>query len=144
VLQTLEQHPKASVLRTFIKFLVAGLPGLVIAFPANIFFVEMLRWTKPVAYAIVVWLQLTVGFVMCRLFVFSDGQGLPILKAYANFALRIGFIRLADWSLYTIQVELVHMPYLAAQAINLAIFPVLKFLSVRSVFRGRRVPPPAD
>jgi putative flippase GtrA len=141
VSQALEQYPKATAFKTFIKFLAAGVPGLVIAFSANIFFVEILKWPKPVAYAIVVWLQLTSGFVLCRLFVFTDTQDAPFLKAYIDFSVRIGLIRLGDWSVYTALVELVHVPYVAAQVINLAIFPVVKFLSVRSVFHTGRVPP---
>jgi putative flippase GtrA len=144
VLQAIQQHPKATAFRMFLKFLIAGVPGLVLAFSANIFFVEILRWPKPVAYAIVVWLQLTVGFVLCRFFVFTYGQEVPFLKAYVDFSLRIGLIRLADWSLYTALVELVHVPYLAAQVINLAIFPAVKFLSVRSIFGRGRVPPTSD
>jgi hypothetical protein len=57
-----------------------------------------------------------------------------------KFSVRIGLIRLADWSVYTTFVELLHVPYLAAQVINLAIFPVVKFLSVRSLFHAERVP----
>lgn len=144
LLQALEQHLKTTVFRTFFKFLIAGVPGLVLAFSANIFFVEILRWPKPVAYAIVVWLQLTVGFVLCRFFVFTRGEEVPFLKAYIDFSLRIGLIRLADWSLYTVLVEVVHVPYLAAQVTNLAIFPAVKFLSVRSIFGGGPVAPPHD
>ena len=139
LLQALGQHQKTAVFRTFFKFLIAGVPGLVLAFSANIFFVEILRWPKPVAYAIVVWLQLTVGFVLCRLFVFEGGQEVPFVKGYVDFSLRIGLIRVADWSLYTALVEIVHVPYLAAQVINLAIFPAVKFLSVRSMFGGGAV-----
>jgi putative flippase GtrA len=140
VSHALEQYPKGTAVKTFIKFVVAGMPGLVIAFSANIFLVEIFKWPKPVAYAIVVWLQLTSGFVLCRLFVFTDTQDVALLKAYINFSIRIGLIRLADWSVYTTLVELLHVPYLAAQVINLAIFPVVKFLSVRSVFHPGRVP----
>jgi hypothetical protein len=49
----LEQYPKGTAVKTFIKFLAAGVPGLVIAFSGNIFFVEILKWSKPVAYAVV-------------------------------------------------------------------------------------------
>ena len=136
VLRIIQQATRNATLQTFIRFAVTGVPGIVLAFSANFLFVELLHWSKPIAYALVVWIQLTLGFLLCRLFVFA-GRSVPIPKAYLSFTIRIGAIRVADWSLYTALVQIVHTPYLLAQSINLLIFPIIKFLSVRSVFSDR-------
>jgi putative flippase GtrA len=96
--------------------------------------VERFHWPKPCAYALVVWMQMTSGFLMCRYVVFADGRGVPILRAYVQFAASMAVIRVADWSVYTFAVEFLKLPYVAVQIATTAIFISIKFLSAKAIF----------
>ena len=101
----------------------------------NVSLIETFHWPKPLAYLPVVWMQMTVGFVMCRLLVFGDDLEKPIVAAYGQFALSMALIRIADWGFYTTLVESARVPYLAAQISSIGLFLVVKFISARAIFR---------
>src|SRR4051812_15471042 len=90
-------------LRIF-RFGLAGLPGFVCAIGLNILLIEVFQWPKPVAYLLVVWMQMTVGFAMCRWVVFTEDLNRGILAAYGQFALSMAVIRVLDWLFYTLLV----------------------------------------
>ncbi|HEX4770760.1 MAG TPA: hypothetical protein VH351_08020 [Bryobacteraceae bacterium] len=51
----------------FLQFGLSGLPAFVVALGLNKFLVEFAGWPKPVAYLLVVWMQMNIGFLMCHL-----------------------------------------------------------------------------
>jgi putative flippase GtrA len=125
----------AKQIASFVRFGLSGLPGFLIAIAINVWVVERFHWPKPVAYVLVMWIQMSLGWLMCRTVVFRDGQNTSALGSYFQFALSMGIIRIADWLLYTTLVELVKVPYVLAQISTSAIFLFIKFLSAKAIFR---------
>ncbi|MBE0659208.1 MAG: GtrA family protein [Bryobacteraceae bacterium] len=121
-----------------LKFLAAGLPAFLVAVPLNWLLVSWLGWPKPAAYALVLLVQVTVNFFACFYLVFERRTGRPTLAQYWRFVSGIAAFRAADWAAYTVLVEWVGVPYLAAQLLNVALFAVLKYRFSASVFEGDR------
>ena len=119
---------------TFLRFGLSGLPGFALAIAANVLLIEVFHWPKPVAYLLVIWLQMTMGFVMCRYLVFPEASHHSLVNAYLQFALSMGLIRIADWSLYTSLVEFAKIPYVIAQISTTLIFIGIKFFSAKAIF----------
>ena len=122
---------------TFFRFGLSGLPGFVLAIGLNVLLVELCHWPKPLAYLPVMWLQMTMGFIMCRWVVFSVSPGQGLLTAYFQFAVSMALIRIADWILYTSLVEAAKIPFVVAQLSSTGLFIVIKFLSARAIFRSK-------
>ena len=122
---------------TFLRFGLSGLPGFVLAIGLNILLVQFAHWPKPLAYLPVMWLQMTMGFVMCRWVVFSIAPGQGLVTAYFQFALSMALIRIADWIFYTTLVELAKIPFVGAQFLSSGLFIVIKFLSARAIFKSK-------
>ena len=113
--------------RKFVKFLLAGLPSFLVALPLNWFLVEKLSLNPPVSYAIVLFLQVTVNFFLCRVWVFDATRNTSLVVQYFAFVGGIAFFRLADWGLYVLLVEVFGFYYLAVQLFNIVVFAFLKF-----------------
>ncbi len=126
-------------MKQFIRFGMAGLPGFILAIPLNIALIEWAHWRKPLAYLLVVWMQMTAGFIMCHYFVFERDQRRSLLRAYLQFAGSMALIRTADWGTYTALVEWARIPYVLAQLCCTAIFLFVKFVSAKAIFRSRQV-----
>ena len=120
-----------------IRFGLAGVPGFLIAIPLNIALIEWAHWPKPAAYLLVVWMQMTAGFLMCHYLVFKTADRRPLWPAYTQFALSMGLIRVFDWATYTALVEFVHLPYVLAQICCTGFFILIKFVSAKAIFRPR-------
>lgn len=114
-------------------FLAAGVPSLALAIPANWFLVEKLHWVMPAAYALVLVFQVTVNFLMCRWFVFTNRKTTPPWTQFVQFLSGILLFRLADWALYTLLVSVCGFYFLAVQFANIFIFAVLKFKFAKRV-----------
>ena len=133
--------PTGKVLRFRpVRFLVFGLPLAAICFASNAFFVQVLNLYKPLAYALVLLIQVTLGYTLNRIFVFYDVVGdspqLIMMSLYvtANLSLRI-----TDWAVYSLQVEFWGVPYLLAQLINMVAFLLIKYVVYERIFgRGKR------
>ena len=123
---------------TFLRFGLSGLPGFLLAIAANVLLIEAFHTPKPVAYLFVIWLQMTMGFVMCRTVVFDRAANKSLLQSYLQFALSMGLIRVLDWSLYTTLVEFLQIPYVIAQVSCSFLFIGIKFLSAKAIFRPAR------
>jgi len=121
----------------FLRFGLSGLPGFLLAIGVNILLIEVFHWPKPLAYLLVVWIQMTLGFAMCRVLVFPENPAAPILSAYLQFALSMGLIRIADWSLYTALVEIARFPYVLTQVFTTVLFLGVKFFSAKAIFRPK-------
>jgi putative flippase GtrA len=111
-----------------LKFLAAGLPSFLLAVPLNYFAVDFLKLPPAPVYAVVLVLQVTVNFFMCRWFVFEKRSDTPMWKEFGTFATGILVFRLADWALYTFAVNVLGLYYIAIQLVNVVLFSVLKFL----------------
>jgi putative flippase GtrA len=109
------------------KFLAAGLPSFGLALPLNWVFVRHLGWDESVAYALVLIMQVTVNFFMCRLFVFTDRKETPAWVQFWQFLGGILVFRLADWAVYSLAVKVCGFDFLAVQVANIFIFAILKF-----------------
>lgn len=121
-----------------LKFLAAGLPAFLVALPLNWLLVSRLGWPKPAAYALVLWVQVSLNFFACFYLVFDRRGGRPTLAQYWLFLSGIAAFRAVDWAAYTAMVEWAGVPYLAAQLVNVTLFAVLKYRFSSSVFEGDR------
>ena len=108
-------------------FLAAGLPSFALAVPLNWVLVERFLWHKAGAYALVLCIQVTLNFFMCRWFVFKDRYDSSLWIQYSQFVSGILFFRLADWALYMFLVSVMDFYFLAVQLANVIIFSILKF-----------------
>lgn len=108
-------------------FLVAGIPAFAIAIALNWFLVSKGGWHKSISYALVLFLQISTNFFICRSFVFSSKRTSSILKQYSTFMSGILIIRGIDWILYSLLVNSFGFHYLIVQLFNVAIFSILKY-----------------
>ena len=118
-----------------IKFLAAGLPSFIIAVPLNKLLVDWAHWPVAVAYAIVLIIQVTVNFFMCRFFVFEKKSATSLFREFTVFFSGIALFRLADWLVYLLLVKVFGLYYLAVQLGNVILFSVLKFLFSEKTLR---------
>lgn len=122
------QGPRASRVIQLVKFLLAGLPAFLLAVPFNWLLVTQWQWPKGPAYAVVLLVQVTINFFLCRWFVFEKTGDRPLLAEFGAFVAGIAFFRLADWGVYYMLVNGLGLHYLAVQLMNVVLFSVLKFL----------------
>ncbi len=122
-----------------IKFGIAGLPAFLIAIPLNWFLVEKISLFKPVAYLIVLFFQVTVNFILLRLFVFNTETKQNILVTYLKFLWGISFFRLLDWGMYTLIVQKTEIHYLVVQVGNVILFSVAKFIYTKRIMEKGKV-----
>jgi putative flippase GtrA len=121
----------------FLSFLAVGLPAFALAMPLNWFLVELWAMPKPVAYALVLIVQVVANFFMCRWFVFNVGTHKSIRRQFAEFFSGIMGFRFADWAVYSLIVQLLPHLYLAVQIFNVLLFSALKYRFSRSVIEGQ-------
>ncbi len=109
------------------KFLLAGVPSFLLAIPLNIFLVETVHLFKPLSYAIILIIQVSINFFMCRKFVFQDHNEVSIVKQFFQFILGILTFRVIDWTLYSIAVELLEFHYILCQITNTLLLAIAKY-----------------
>lgn len=119
-------------------FLAAGLPSFLIAIPTNYVLVGVLKMAAPLAYALVLLLQVSLNFYICRHFVFDGGAQAPIWPQYTRFLSGIALFRLADWAVYSVLVEGLGFYFLAVQLANVLIFSLLKFGFTKNLMEQNR------
>ena len=111
----------------YVRFLVAGLPGLFVAFPLNWFLVVRMEWPFFAAYALVLIVQVSVNFMFCRWFVFDVQASSSVARQYLFFVSGILLYRVADWLLYVVLVHFLSRYFFVVQVFNALVFSVLKF-----------------
>lgn len=116
-----------------LKFLAAGLPLFLFAVPANYWLAGWVGLAKPVAYAIVLAGQVTIGFFLNRVLVFEK-RGKSFLLEFVRFVIGILGFSVADWLVYVLLVEVYGLYYLAVQLSNVLVFLGPKFVFAESVF----------
>ncbi len=119
------------------KFMLVGLPSFGLALVLNRTLVEYVGWNKSLAYAIVLVMQVSINFFMCRLFVFTKRSDSSLWKQFIQFLGGILFFRIADWGVYTILVEFCGLYYMAIQFLNIFIFAVLKYKYSQRIMEKR-------
>lgn len=117
-----------------IKFLLSGVPAFLVAVPLNILLVEKLHLYKPIAYALVLSVQITINFLLIRFFVFCTSK---TSRSWLEQFWGIGFgslsFRILEWAIYTLAVQVFGIYYVIVQCANVLIFLIPKFLYVRWV-----------
>ena len=121
-----------------IKFLAVGLPAFLIAVPLNWFLVESLLWPKPLAYALVLVVQVTINFFACIYFVFERDKSRSLAAQFVVFMSGILAARVLDWGLYTLLVHTTPVHYLLIQLFNVVVFSLAKFAFARRTIEGAR------
>ena len=117
----------------FFKFLLAGLPAFIVAIPLNYVLVSLFDIYKPLAYVIVLFIQVSINFFIVRRFVFHNKGCDNIITEYYKFFIGISFFRFLDWVLYSTIVSLTPINYLIVQLGNVFIFSVAKFLYSKKI-----------
>ena len=124
-------------MRKYIKFLAVGLPAFVVAVPLNYVLVEFAQLDKRLAYALVLCFQVSLNFVLCKLWVFDNKVSGSLLSQFLKFFSGIISFRVLDWILYVFLVK-AGFYYLLVQIFNVLVFSVAKFLFARFLFEGRK------
>lgn len=119
---------------TLVKFMAAGLPSFGLAVPVNYLLVSHAHLGKPLAYALVMAMQVTINFFMCRRFVFGEQGTGSLARQFGAFFTGIMAFRVADWLLYVLLVNIAGLYYLMAQILNVAVFGIAKFVFSEWVF----------
>ncbi|HMP73586.1 MAG TPA: GtrA family protein [Kiritimatiellia bacterium] len=123
----------------WLGFLGAGLPAFALALPLNFALVDGAGWPKPVAYAVVLIVQVTMNFFMCRWLVFKQAESSALLRQFVAFLAGIGGFRVLDWMVYALWVRMFPSYYLLIQVTNVILFSVMKYIYSKHVFRRREV-----
>ena len=130
-----------------VKFLLAGLPAFVLAVPLNFVLVDRFGIPKWFAYPIVLFVQVNIGFLLCRWKVFKPNATKPVWRQYTEFLGAVAVFRVMDAVLYAFLVE--RFPfrleiagrdcyYLVYQLANVVIFSLAKFFFCRRAIEGNR------
>lgn len=122
-----------------VKFFGVGLPAFLIAIPLNFSLVEYVGLAKPLAYAVVLVVQVFINFFGCILFVFKRDTSVSILKQFFSFMAIILIARSLDWALYSLLVSNVPIHYIALQLFNVVLFGLAKFAFARRSIEGSRL-----
>lgn len=125
------------------KFLLVGLPAFAVAVPFNAMLVERCAWPKWLAYALTLYLQVTVNFFFCRRFVFKPSATKPVRRQYVEFLGVVAVFRSVDWAVYTVVVSTTTVHYVVAQCVNVVVFSLAKFLLSKRAIEGAAPPPGA-
>lgn len=120
-------------MKKLIRFLLAGIPGFLVAIALNYALVKYGGISKSISYAITLAIQIIINFFACRYLVFRPDPASNMGKSFLVFMNGIALFRMADWGVYLLLIKL-GVPYLAAQIINIALFSVLKFEFSKHVF----------
>lgn len=128
--------PLVAKLRRFGAFMLIGLPAFVLAIGLNIALVEWASVPTWLAYALVLWVQITINFFLARRFVFEASTAHASLRAqYLTFLGGVSIVRFLDWLAYVIMVA-AGVFFIAAQLINVVAFSVVRFVFARRVIEG--------
>lgn len=122
-------------LKKLFLFLAVGLPAFALAVPGNYLLVECLSVHKGLAYALMMVMQVSMNYLMCKFLVFKNKGSMPWYREFASFFAGIAFIRFLDWCFYVVLVQYAGVYYLLAQLMNVAIFSVVKFIFSERIMR---------
>ena len=115
---------KNKEINNFIKFLLAGLPGALLAVPLNIVLVEIGEVNKTVSYGLVIFFQILVNFIFINNYVFKYKNK---FTSFIRFFFGIVIFRTFDLIIYSQLINLFPKLYILIQLSNIAIFSMIKF-----------------
>jgi putative flippase GtrA len=118
------------------RFVIAGLPSLAIAVSLNLFLLKTLGWPGPLAYALVLTVQVVVNFILCVTFVFERDVQRSIVGQFLAYVSGSLLARTTEWIVYVGLTEWGGIPYLVAQLLNAVVFTLIKFSFVRRTIEG--------
>lgn len=125
-------------MKKYLIFLVVGLPSFLLAVPINYILVDRLELQMSLAYAIVLLIQVSVNFLLCRVYVFENTSTSSFQRQYLMFLVGIASFRFVDWLLYTILVASTEIYYLYVQLANVLVLSLVKFLYSKRIFEPSR------
>jgi putative flippase GtrA len=114
------------------KFLLVGLPAFILAVPLNYLLVEEILIGKGISYALVLILQVSINFFMCRWLIFTSSPR-PWYSDFGGFVIGILGIRCLDWGVYWLLVQVFGFYYILIQLINVLVFSLAKFLFAKRI-----------
>jgi putative flippase GtrA len=120
----------------FIKFALFG--GVVFTWGIllNFFTVEVLQTDKRFAYLFVIISQILICFFLNRYVIFENGER-NLFQTFSGYLAALAIFRMADWTLYVIQINWLDLPYLLAQTVNNFLIFFTKFPIYRIIFESR-------
>ena len=137
----------ASLAFSVFKFLLAGLPAFVLAVPLNFILVDWAGFPKWLAYPVVLFVQVNIGFFLCRWKVFEPDASKALWRQYSEFLGAVAVFRIMDAVLYgflvarfpfRLEIAGRNCYYLAYQLLNVVVFSLAKFVFCRRAIEGRR------
>jgi putative flippase GtrA len=120
----------------FIKFALFG--GVVFTWGLllNFFTVEVLHADKKVAYLFVISSQILICFFLNRYVIFENSER-NFFQTFSGYLAALAIFRMADWTLYVIQINWLDLPYLLAQTLTNFLIFFTKFPIYRIIFERR-------
>ena len=116
-----------------LRFLYCGAILTLYAYGLNVLLVEWFHLYKPLSYGIVILSQTAFGFLLNRFHVFTKGA-FNAPSQFLQYLMAAILFRVGDWMCFTIQVELLSIFYIYAQAFSSAIIVVAKYVVYRRIF----------
>lgn len=133
----LSPYVRPELLSKLFRFLLAGLPGLIVAIFLNLLLLR-LGWPGPLAYAVVLVIQVCINFFFCLFFVFERSVERHIVGLFFVFVSGILLWRVLEWLLYVAATELADVPHIMAQLGCGAVFALAKFVFARRTIEGKQ------
>jgi len=133
----LKKNRQKWIIKLF-KFLLVGLPAFILALPLNYYLVEKANIPIPVGYIIVLCMQVTINFFLCRRFVFDPHPDKTLFRQFWQFFSGIIVFRIADWALYTLLTGAFDLYYMGVQMANIFLFAIIKFQYSSMVMEQRK------
>lgn len=125
------------VLTKFLKFVILGIPPFLVAIPLNFALVEWAGMNKQVAYALVLFIQININFLLLKVFLFRN-EGKPVtVREYFSYLAGVSFFRFLDWGVYALLIPFAGKYYLVVQILNTFVFMVLKFIFIRHILENK-------
>ena len=121
----------------YAMFMIVGLPSFLVALLINYTIVYYLNWFKPIVYAIVIVIQVSINFFMCRLYVFKNEATTSLSTQGIQFISGSLAFRFFDWLLYSILTQILSIHFTIIQIVNVVIFSLLKYKFAKRVIEGK-------
>ena len=120
----------------FIKFALFG--GVIFTWGIllNFFTVEVLHADKKLAYLFVISSQILICYFLNRHVIFENSER-NFFQTFSGYLAALAIFRMADWTLYVIQINWLDMPYLLAQTLTNVLIFFTKFPIYRIIFESR-------
>ncbi len=120
----------------FIKFTLFGGVVFIWGILFNLLAVDVLHVDKKIAYLFVVSSQVLICFFLNRYVIFENSER-NIFQTFSGYLAALAVFRMADWTLYVIQINWLGLPYLLAQTLSNILIFAAKFPIYQIIFERR-------